>query len=198
MRRRFTFMSCLTLLALAGAPAAPAQQTQTVETQDNRFVPATFTVRVGDTIVFKNTGVAPHTATAKDGSFDTGNLNPGEEKPVTITRAGTISLFCIYHETLGMVGTITAQAAGGASPTPTAASPSPQASPSPAETSTPAGSAQGSPSPSPEPAGSPAAVIERQPTEKYLPPLAIGLFVLLLLVLGAAYMRTLKRSGRKT
>ncbi len=130
-------MLTIASLALIAVPAAMAvaQETHVVETQDNVFVPEEITIAVGDSIEFQNTGRAPHTATAEDGSFDTGNLNAGQSRTISFSKAGTIEYICIYHEAIGMVGTIVVEAAGTASPSPApaaaAAVPSPQPSPSP-------------------------------------------------------------------
>src|SRR5712692_2104690 len=113
--RRFFFAAAavaaanIALLALGMAPALGGSTT--VETQEFKFIPDTITVKVGDSIIFKNTGQAPHTATAKDKSFDTGNINAGESKTVTFSKAGSIAFVCTYHESLGMVGTINVEGA---------------------------------------------------------------------------------------
>lgn len=131
LRRKVIACVLAPVFLLLPAAMASAQEQQVVETQDNVFSPAEITVAVGDTIEFRNTGKAPHTATADDRSFDTGNLNAGQSKTITFSKAGRFNYNCIYHETLGMVGMIVVNAAGTtASPTPTP-SPSPAPSPSP-------------------------------------------------------------------
>lgn len=119
-----------------GIGAAPrAAKDERVEAKDNVFAPGAITVDEGDTVTFVNTGQLPHTATAKDKSWDTGNLDPGQSKSITIGNPGTIEYACLYHEGLGMVGKITVVGGGPArpvSPAPAApASPSPQAQASP-------------------------------------------------------------------
>ncbi len=86
------------------APAAPATSGQaksaasaTVSTGDNFYSPATVTVNVGDTVTWRNTGAAQHSATANDGSFDTGIFGPGASRSQTFNRAGTFSYFCVVH-----------------------------------------------------------------------------------------------------
>jgi hypothetical protein len=63
-------------------------------------------VKVGDTVVFDNTGDLPHTTEASDGSWDSGNLDPGQTFSVTFEEPGTVDYKCVYHEVVGMVGTI--------------------------------------------------------------------------------------------
>ena len=70
------------------------------------FSPESLTVAVGDTITFTNNDGAPHTATADDGSFDTGRLNRGDSAEVTVTSAGEIAYRCAFHP--AMRGTIAA------------------------------------------------------------------------------------------
>ena len=69
------------------------------------FVPGTSTVHVGDTITWTNQDIAPHTATAKDGSFDTGTINKGKTGSHTFSKAGTFPYICSIHP--NMKGTVT-------------------------------------------------------------------------------------------
>lgn len=92
------------------------------------FDPASITVRVGDSVTWRNEDSAPHTATADDGSFDTGNLGDGASASVTFQQAGTFGYLCTIHPS--MRGTVVVQAAapGGGptvTPAPTDAIPAP-------------------------------------------------------------------------
>lgn len=99
------------LTAFAAAPialgaAGPARAaTHTVTIKGFAYSPATLTVAAGDTIVFTNTDSAPHTATARDGSFDTGRLNRGDSAEVTLGEAGVHDYVCAFHGS--MTGSIT-------------------------------------------------------------------------------------------
>jgi plastocyanin len=46
---------------------------------DFSFSPGEITVAAGGSVNFVNNGVAPHTATARDGSFDSGVVAPGSK-----------------------------------------------------------------------------------------------------------------------
>jgi hypothetical protein len=70
-------------------------------------------VNVGDTITWTNQDTAPHTATASDGSFDTGNLSKGKSGSITFSKAGTFAYICSIHPS--MKGTVTVADAGGGS-----------------------------------------------------------------------------------
>jgi hypothetical protein len=52
---------------------------------------------VGDTVTWTNQGPSIHTATANDGSFNSGNLDDGKSYSKTFTSAGTISYICTPH-----------------------------------------------------------------------------------------------------
>jgi plastocyanin len=70
-----------------------------------QFDPAVVDVRVGDTIVWTNEDVVPHTATAT-GEFDSQELATRQQWRYTVTKAGETIYKCTYHPT--MYGTIKA------------------------------------------------------------------------------------------
>jgi plastocyanin len=70
-----------------------------------KFTPGTSSVHVGDTITWTNQDIAPHTATAQDGSFDTGTINKNKSGSHTFTKAGTFPYICSIHP--NMKGTVT-------------------------------------------------------------------------------------------
>jgi plastocyanin len=96
------------------APPARAEHTgrdPAVTIADFRFTPATITVHVGDTVTWTNHGPSPHTATASDGSFNTGVLNNGQSASHTFTKPGTFTYTCQIHPF--MHGTVVVLAAAG-------------------------------------------------------------------------------------
>ena len=68
-----------------------------VTIKDYAFTPATLTVPAGTTVTWTNNDPVPHTATASDGSFDSGNLNPGQSFSFTFATPGSFSYVCQYH-----------------------------------------------------------------------------------------------------
>lgn len=63
----------------------------------------------GETITIVNDGALPHSFTAVDGSFDTGQLQPGESYEVTVAEPGVVEVFCTLHGTAdgaGMAGVL--------------------------------------------------------------------------------------------
>ncbi|HET8629075.1 MAG TPA: plastocyanin/azurin family copper-binding protein [Thermomicrobiales bacterium] len=138
------------LLAGAGAAPAAAATTHVVQMTEQGeghyvFGPQTLTVAVGDTVTWRNTSDVPHTSTANDGAWDSGNVAPGQSFSFTFTRAGTYAYYCQYHRAMGMVGTIVVQAAAAAPATaaPATAAPAPAATAAP--TAAPAPAAPGLP-----------------------------------------------------
>src|SRR5215213_3869759 len=104
-----------------GTPiAAPAEPTETsapgetadgeattgtsIEIKDYAFTPPKLTVSAGTTVTWTNNDAVPHTATASDGTFDSGNLNPGQSFAFTFAKPGDYAYACQYHA--GMTGTI--------------------------------------------------------------------------------------------
>ncbi len=63
------------------------------------FTPSVITVVIGvnNTIQWTNNDSVPHTVTADDGSFSSGNLNPSDEFTWTFTTAGNYAYHCSYH-----------------------------------------------------------------------------------------------------
>ena len=75
------------------------------------FSPASVTISVGDIVTWHNSGHAPHTATADDGSFDTGTVAAGQSASHMFTSPGTFTYVCTIHP--NMHGTVRVLAAGG-------------------------------------------------------------------------------------
>jgi plastocyanin len=100
---------------------------------DFHFTPATLTIHVGDTVTWTNSGPSGHTATARDGSFNTGQLSRGHSASHTFTAPGTYAYFCSIHPF--MHGTVTVLAAT-TSPAPAAPRPNSSNSTTPAPAAT--------------------------------------------------------------
>jgi plastocyanin len=81
----------------APAPSGEAPRAEKVEIADFAYDPDPVTVQVGGKVTWLNQDSAPHTATAEDGSFDTGTLEEGKLKSETFKRAGTYEYICQIH-----------------------------------------------------------------------------------------------------
>jgi plastocyanin len=69
------------------------------------FSPENLTINVGDTVVWTNNDDSPHTVTADDDQFNSGNMGEGATWSYTFTVAGTYDYYCSYHSS--MTGTVT-------------------------------------------------------------------------------------------
>lgn len=83
--------------ANAPAPSGEAPRAEKVEIADFAYDPDPVTVQVGGKVTWLNQDSAPHTATAEDGSFDTGTLEEGKLKSETFKQAGTYEYICQIH-----------------------------------------------------------------------------------------------------
>ena len=108
MTRRET-LACAAGLAflplLAGPAAAAEERVHTVVMQNMRFGPVPPNIRAGDTILWINRDIVPHTATARDRSFEV-DLAPGRSARMVVQRAGSFPFYCRYHPV--MRGTLVA------------------------------------------------------------------------------------------
>jgi plastocyanin len=108
-----------TVPAETTAPAestTPApNSTTTVDIRDHAFNPAQLNVAPGTTVTFVNNDTEPHTATADNGLFDTGVLEPGSSFDVFFDGSGTVTYHCELHPHMqGSIVVGPASEAGGA------------------------------------------------------------------------------------
>lgn len=89
---------------MSGTTGGGEAATSAIAIKDFKFAPETLKAKVGDEITVTNKDSATHTVTAKDRSFDTGNLDEGAEKTITVAKAGTFEYVCSIHDY--MTGTI--------------------------------------------------------------------------------------------
>jgi LPXTG-motif cell wall-anchored protein len=99
--------------APATKPKAVAAASGTVTIADFNFSPATITINEGDTITWNNNGPTPHSATANDGSFDTGILRKGQSGSHTFNQAGSFSYYCTPHPYMKATVVVQAAQSGG-------------------------------------------------------------------------------------
>ncbi len=116
MRRHTTTAGLLAVALLAGgcgsdedepSRPAPAAGPAVVTIKDFSYAPESLTVRRGVTLTFTNRDRAPHTATSSAGGFDTGVLEQGQAKKVTLKKAGTFSYICSLHPYMRAAITVT-------------------------------------------------------------------------------------------
>lgn len=90
--------SFLLLEAVSAAGAATAgPRVHTVLIEGMRFQPEGLTVAPGDTVVWVNRDLVPHTATSKSGRFDSHEIASGKSWTYTVPSAGEFTYLCTYH-----------------------------------------------------------------------------------------------------
>jgi len=138
--KRLLYMAILSVAALLiSAPAASAQDDMTVSIRDFSFDPGQITVAPGTTVTWTNEGPSPHTTTADDGSWDSGELQQGEDFSFTFDKPGTYTYHCSIHP--DMTASVKVSGGGG-----TSSSASASMSPSASASMSPSASASVSPS----------------------------------------------------
>ena len=82
------------------APSGEAAKSEKVDIVEFTYEPDPVVVQVGGKVIWQNQDTAPHTATADDGSFDTGTIEKGKLGSETFKEAGTFTYFCEIHPTM--------------------------------------------------------------------------------------------------
>lgn len=119
---RMAFLASAAALLLAlSTPVALAADASVHLTNQNRFVPQSISIHVGQTVAWTNSSAAVHTVTddpslaakpsdasvPKGGAtFNSGFLKSKFGFKHRFTVPGTYHYFCLLHEGLGMVGTV--------------------------------------------------------------------------------------------
>jgi plastocyanin len=94
-------LSAIALALMVPGPldSAPAGQIHTVLIKGFKFVPDKLEVQVGDTVIWKNEDIVPHTATAKK-LFDSKKLDQGQSWSYVARQKGSHPYICLYHPTM--------------------------------------------------------------------------------------------------
>jgi plastocyanin len=109
----FTFAGCGSSSSTPTTPSTPtasADVTASILGQfgSQSFTPNPVSMKVGQTIAWRNTDSIGHTATGDNGGFNTGTLASGATStPIAMPTAGTFTYHCSIHP--GMIGTIVVQ-----------------------------------------------------------------------------------------
>ena len=76
----------------------------TVDIKNFRFNPGMVEITAGSEVTWTNQELIVHTATADDGTFDSGDLSKGDSFSFTFDEPGEYPYFCQYHD--NMQGTV--------------------------------------------------------------------------------------------
>ena len=106
---------------LRSASASTSPQLVKMVDMPATFQPASLSIKVGETVEWKNVGNSVHHASSDPSTavnpsevsnppgakpFDSGFLQPGQSYTYTFTVPGTYKYICAPHETSGMVGEV--------------------------------------------------------------------------------------------
>lgn len=113
-RRRRTVVLAVNVTAIAalgglavrsaagsGEGSTPTPRRHVVEIRALAFHPPALTVSLGDTVVWINRDIFPHTATATGaGAWDTGTLAAGASGPLVVRAKGVAPYLCTLHPSM--------------------------------------------------------------------------------------------------
>jgi plastocyanin len=86
-----------TAVGVTSQPHAGAQAAgKTITITNFQYNPADLAVKVGEKVTITNNDSAPHTVTARDGSFNA-DVPPNGSATLTVTKAGSHPYYCTYH-----------------------------------------------------------------------------------------------------
>lgn len=102
---RWYMIVAVALVLGAGEPTRPAEpkptgKTYTVVIKGFAFQPERLEVAAGDTVIWKNEDIVPHTATTTKKGFDSKGLDPGQRWSYVTRRAGSFAYICSFHPTM--------------------------------------------------------------------------------------------------
>lgn len=88
----------------SSAPPVIQSGNVTVEIGDNFYLPELVIVTAGTRVLWVNRGQMTHTASARDESFDSGNLEFGQSYTRVFAVLGRYTYYCVQHE--DMIGIV--------------------------------------------------------------------------------------------
>jgi plastocyanin len=102
MRAASLALAAALILSVVGLTAEdrPKPKTYTVTMENMRFHPQNLTVAEGDTVVWVNKDLVPHTATSKAGGFDSQVIAAEKSWRLTVRKKGDFAYVCTFHPTM--------------------------------------------------------------------------------------------------
>ena len=94
--------AALLAVSIAVFPAAvlAAGKTHTVRIEGMKFNPERLEVAAGDTVVWTNKDVVPHTVTASQSKVESGEIAPGKNWRFVAKKKGEMPYICRIHPTM--------------------------------------------------------------------------------------------------
>jgi plastocyanin len=88
------------LLLSAGCAEARKPRAHAVEIRNFVFAPASLAAAPGDTVVWTNRDIVPHTATPDAGGWDSGSIAAGASWTLVVPEEGLGAYRCAFHPTM--------------------------------------------------------------------------------------------------
>jgi plastocyanin len=99
--------AALLVTGLLTAARRAAPRSHQVDITGFQFAPARVSAALGDTVVWSNADIVPHTATALEGAWDSGTIATKGRWMYVVRQRGTVEYHCVLHP--GMKGTLEAR-----------------------------------------------------------------------------------------
>lgn len=90
----------LTLTPFVSAAPLAKPKSHTVVIEAMQFTPQRIEVRLGDTVAWRNKDFFPHTATAEDHRFDSGEIAANRSWKFKPRKKGSFSYICTLHPSM--------------------------------------------------------------------------------------------------
>lgn len=97
MKLPFLLQTVVVLTTTVTLASASRAEDHIVEIRNFAFIPEKISARPGDTITWINRDIVPHTATARNRDWDTGEIEPNGRKTLELSPHFSHEYFCIYH-----------------------------------------------------------------------------------------------------
>ena len=93
-------LSLAVVVLLPGCGERPAVRTHRIEIKGMAYAILEVTAEPGDTVVWVNHDIVPHTVTADGKQFDSGRLAPSAEWALVVRERGRLPYTCTFHPTM--------------------------------------------------------------------------------------------------
>ena len=90
----------LLIFSMRHGAALAKPTTHAVSIENMQFQPEVVTASSGDTIVWTNKDLFPHTVTSTSGDFDSREIKPGDSWTYRVSKAGDLAYICSIHPTM--------------------------------------------------------------------------------------------------
>lgn len=95
-----TTMVAITAMVFSVFSIAQSATVHQVEIYQFKFVPDTLHIKAGDKVVWTNKDIVPHTATASNDSWDSGEILTGQSWSTSFNKDTVLSYYCYFHPSM--------------------------------------------------------------------------------------------------